>query len=272
MSSSASATATARPWLPNVTGKAHPLPRNCWSSANVQPPIITVKQPRTMLPPCAVWSPSLAAGMLPMVTVPLPAATVSGGPVHVSMSPTRSAGMPPIKTVGSPGGSAGPPTCGTTPVTIGHTCMSPARAAGGTSSSRSIDHDHRALHGQLTAARDLRLAAAFDRGAAGRLDFRVHRFDLQIRFRLDLHGLLRARQRDAVLVHHDRVAVLILQLEAAVVVAQREPVAARRLDDRDLLLVIEPKGHLAARDVSLLVVVVGRRDRRRFRAAVEHAQ
>src|SRR5579885_126778 len=36
-------------------------------------------------------------------------------------------------TVGQPGGMMGPPTCGTTPVTIGQVCMSPARAAGGIS-------------------------------------------------------------------------------------------------------------------------------------------
>jgi hypothetical protein len=30
-----------------------------------------------------------------------------------------------------PAGKIGPPTCGTTPVTIGQVCMSPTRAAGG---------------------------------------------------------------------------------------------------------------------------------------------
>src|SRR5437899_2370635 len=91
-------------------------------------------------------------------------------------------------------------------------------------SSPSVDHDHRALDGQLAAARDLRLAAALDRRAAGRLDFRVHRFGLEIRLGLDRHGLLVALQRDAVTGHHDRVAVLILELDATIVVAQREAV------------------------------------------------
>jgi hypothetical protein len=66
-----------------------------------------------------------------MSTVADPNKTVSGGPVQISMSPIRNAGMPPIKTVTSPGGNAGPPTWGTVPVTIGHTCMSPTLAANG---------------------------------------------------------------------------------------------------------------------------------------------
>lgn len=83
-----------------------------------------------MVPPCAVESPSLAAGMPPISTVPDPAAIVSGGPVQVAISPTLAAGMPPISTVGHPGGRIGPPTCGTVPVTIGQTCISDALAAG----------------------------------------------------------------------------------------------------------------------------------------------
>jgi hypothetical protein len=76
-----------------------------------------------------VLSPILAAGAPPIKTVPDPAAIVSGGPTQVHMSPTFAAGIPAIITVGVPGGITGPPTCGTVPVTIGQTCMSPTLAA-----------------------------------------------------------------------------------------------------------------------------------------------
>jgi hypothetical protein len=68
--------------------------------------------------------------MPPIITVDDPAMIVSGGPVQVAISPTTAAGMPPINTVGLPGPVTGPPTCGTVPVTIGHTCMSVTLAAG----------------------------------------------------------------------------------------------------------------------------------------------
>src|SRR5947209_7353389 len=58
----------------------------------------------------------------------------SGGPTHTHMSPTVAAGMKAISTVGAPGPTIGPPTCGiggTPGVTIGQTCMSVSRAAGG---------------------------------------------------------------------------------------------------------------------------------------------
>jgi hypothetical protein len=71
-----------------------------------------------------------AAGMFPINTVADPLAIVSGGPVQVHISPIRAAGIPPMSTVGHPGGMMGPPTCGTTPVTIGQVCMSVTRAAG----------------------------------------------------------------------------------------------------------------------------------------------
>jgi hypothetical protein len=93
--------------------------------------MITVKQPNTMLPPCAVVSPILAAGLPPISTVADPFTIESGGPVQTSMSPTVAAGKPPMSTVTVPGGKTGPPTCGTTPVTMGHTCMSVILAAKG---------------------------------------------------------------------------------------------------------------------------------------------
>ena len=107
----------------------------CASAANY--PIITVTAPGpTMTPPCEVWSPTRAAGIPPISTVGHPGGMiVSGGPTQVHISPTRAAGSPPISTVGHPGGKTGPPTCGTTPVTIGQVCISLTRAAGGISVS-----------------------------------------------------------------------------------------------------------------------------------------
>src|SRR6266699_5704591 len=43
-----------------------------------------------------------------------------------------------MRTVGAHGGRMGPPTCGTTPVTMGQTCMSVMRAAGGMDSCQSL--------------------------------------------------------------------------------------------------------------------------------------
>jgi hypothetical protein len=82
-----------------------------------------------IVPPCAVLSPILAAGLPSIKTVPEPAAIVSGGPTQVHMSPTFAAGIPAIITVGVPGGITGPPTWGTVPVTIGQICISPTLAA-----------------------------------------------------------------------------------------------------------------------------------------------
>jgi hypothetical protein len=97
---------------------------------------MTVGHPITMLPPCAVLSPILAAGMLPIITVPDPATIVSGGPAQVHISPTLAAGIFAIITVGHPAGRIGPPTCGVgTGVCIGQVCMSPTLAAIGISYS-----------------------------------------------------------------------------------------------------------------------------------------
>jgi hypothetical protein len=81
-----------------------------------------------------------AAGMFPIMTVIEPLIIVSGGPTQVAISPTRAAGRKPINTVGQPGGNIGPPTWGTTPVTIGHVCISVILAAGGISNSPIIRH------------------------------------------------------------------------------------------------------------------------------------
>ena len=73
--------------------------------------------------------------MLPIITLLDPFAIESGGPTHIHILPTVAAGMPPISTVGTPGGEIGPPTCGiggTPGVSIGHMCISPTLAAGGT--------------------------------------------------------------------------------------------------------------------------------------------
>ncbi len=89
-----------------------------------------------MEPPWAVESPILAAGILPIITLLDPFAIESGGPTHIHILPTVAAGIPPISTVGTPGGAIGPPTCGiggTAGDCIGHVCISPTLAAGGTS-------------------------------------------------------------------------------------------------------------------------------------------
>jgi len=93
--------------------------------------MMTVGKHPTTVPPWAVLSPIRAAGMLPIKTVPDPLTMTSGGPTHTHMLPSVAAGMFPIITVTAPGEQIGPPTCGTTPVTIGQTCMSVSRAAGG---------------------------------------------------------------------------------------------------------------------------------------------
>lgn len=114
---------------------------------------MTCGKPTAILPPWAVMSPILAAGIYPIITENEPTAIVSGGPTHVAISPTRAAGMNPIITVGHPT-VIGPPTCGiggVPGVTIGQTCMSEIRAAGGifdpvvkvfTSSSHAMRYCH----------------------------------------------------------------------------------------------------------------------------------
>ena len=72
----------------------------------------------------------LAAGSMEISTVAEPLTMTSGGPTQVARSVMRAAGTIPIRTVGAQGGKIGPPTCGTTPVTIGQTWLSPSRAAG----------------------------------------------------------------------------------------------------------------------------------------------
>jgi len=97
-------------------------------------PMITVGQPTTMAPPCAVGSPILAAIRPLIITVGEPITITSGGPTQIAISVTRAAGIPPMITFGEQGPLIGPPTCGiggTPGVTIGQTCMSVSRAAGG---------------------------------------------------------------------------------------------------------------------------------------------
>jgi hypothetical protein len=96
-----------------------------------QPPIITVGNPKTIVPPWAQESPMRAAGFPPIMTVAEPLMTVSGGPTQTALLLMMAAGKLPIKTVGTPGGRSGPPTCGTGPLNAGQTCMSVTRAAGG---------------------------------------------------------------------------------------------------------------------------------------------
>jgi hypothetical protein len=99
-----------------------------------QPPIKTVGYPNTIVPPCAVVSPILHAGLPQISTVAEPFTIESGGPTQTHMSPTTAAGNPPISTVGTPGPITGPPTWGIggrPGVCIGQVCMSVNLAAGG---------------------------------------------------------------------------------------------------------------------------------------------
>ena len=73
-------------------------------------PIMQVKEPRTITPPCAVWSPSRAAGRKLIMTPLEPLTITSGGPTHMAIVVTLAAGRKSIKTVGTPGGMIGPPT------------------------------------------------------------------------------------------------------------------------------------------------------------------
>ena len=92
---------------------------------------MTMGAPETITPPCAVISPIRAAGLPPIKTVAEPFTMTSVGPVQMHISPTLAAGMPEIMTVGQQAGIMGPPTWGTTPVTIGQVCISEIREAGG---------------------------------------------------------------------------------------------------------------------------------------------
>lgn len=101
-----------------------------WRGRVRYPPIRTVKSPNTIKPPCAVASRIRAAGKPLTRTVKDPITITSGGPTHVNMSEIRAWGRHPVSTVIAQGGRMGPPTCGTSTVSIGQMCMSVARAAG----------------------------------------------------------------------------------------------------------------------------------------------
>jgi hypothetical protein len=100
-----------------------------------QPPMITVGQPLAMLPPWAVASPILAAGLPPIITVAEAFTMAAGGPTQIQLSPITAAGSLPIKTLGTPGPTIGPPPWGTgtgkAGVAIGQACRSVILAAGG---------------------------------------------------------------------------------------------------------------------------------------------
>jgi hypothetical protein len=95
-----------------------------------------------------------AAGKSLTKTVIDPFTIMSGGPTHTAISVTRACGKLPVSTVTEQGGSMGPPTWGiggTPGVTIGHTCISVARAAGIpisrslTSTGKQLRRPHAAL-------------------------------------------------------------------------------------------------------------------------------
>jgi hypothetical protein len=104
---------------------------------------MTVGKPTTILPPWAVASPILAAGLPQIMTVADPMTMASGGPTQTQLSPTTAAGILPISTVGAPGPATGPPTWGIgegkAGVCMGQVCISVNRAAGGIFNSFKFD-------------------------------------------------------------------------------------------------------------------------------------
>src|ERR1700741_1766132 len=82
------------------------------------------------------------------MTVMLPRAMTSGGPTQTHMSPRRAAGILPMSTVKQPR-VMGPPTWGTTPVTIGQTCISAILAAGADMGSTRLAPAPRAAIGDV---------------------------------------------------------------------------------------------------------------------------
>lgn len=96
-----------------------------------------------------------AAGLPLIITVAEPLTMLSGGPTQTHMSPRVAAGRLPINTVATQGPLMGPPTWGTTPVTMGQACMSVILAAGGMANSgQLIDHDHGTFYGGGAAGGD----------------------------------------------------------------------------------------------------------------------
>ena len=81
-------------------------------------------------PPCIVVSNMRAAGSPPTRTVNAPCTIMSIGPTQIAMSVIRACGIMQVSTLIWHGGMIGPPTCGTSPVTIGQVCMSVTLAAG----------------------------------------------------------------------------------------------------------------------------------------------
>src|SRR3546814_15295183 len=97
-------------WLSNSGGNPQPVPKKDWCNLSIiHPPISTVAQPFVIAPPCAVASPSRAAGSPPISTVADPLTIALGGPGHAHKSPIRAAGIPPITPVGHPAGLMTPP-------------------------------------------------------------------------------------------------------------------------------------------------------------------
>src|ERR1035441_8101806 len=101
-----------------------------WRGRVRYPPIRTVKSPNMIKPPCAVMSIIRAAGKPQTRTVKDPNTITSGVLTHATMAVPRACGSPPVSTVTAQGGRMGPPTCGTSTVSIGQMCRSVARAAG----------------------------------------------------------------------------------------------------------------------------------------------
>lgn len=105
----------------------------------------SVGTPITILPPCAVASPTR---MMPLPLIrtkldPLVILSGSGMPEHRHCPPSTASGMPLNRTKLCPAEVTGPPTCGLGPgSTLGHICIWPASAIGFPMSLSSETHNH----------------------------------------------------------------------------------------------------------------------------------
>src|SRR2546427_145146 len=285
-----SATAFARSRL---TGKRHPAPRN---SCAIGYPILTVPDAVTVptgesagsLQVSAV-SPLRAAFFPPIFTVELPAFTVArfvGGLTKlppcgtcegelVAVLSTVAAGLPmiltlplrapsraPLKGCGTSTGGAVPGgwiMCMSVPTTL-----SPCLAAG-CPTSLLVQVDGCALEGHV--------ARGFDCRGGARLDLHLLRLDLELALRrLQLDVLFRG-DRDSVLGRIENEAVLAglvhdLHRFLAVLVVERDHVAASGLDDAQVVLAVVVLGRRG-----VLAVPQGAHDAREPEVAVlEHHQ
>src|SRR5262249_32857397 len=122
--------------------------------------------------------------------------------------------------------------------------------------SQSVELDEAALDLGHRRARDLDAGRAFylELGATLGAE-RSPRLDLDLGPRLELERV-GGLDLDPRIRHLDLVAVLVRDLHRLVVLAERDLVPGRRLEEQDLLVVVEVDAHLRAALINLLVVVI----------------